>query len=223
MNKEYVNTIVLSTGEYDLEKFNNSSMLIIKGDSIVNAINLHNNLNLKIRIEEGSSLILNMFDYAVMLDISIDIEAYDGATFTVNDAFIAEKKYGLDINTKLYGDNIYGTVNIRGINEEEGTIKVLMNGRVAGNTHGNTLNEYARVLNKSYMSTVLIPNLLVDTNEIEANHGVSIGMIREEELFYLMSKGIPKHTAVKLIEEGFILSIMPDEVKKKIQNILVGR
>ena len=76
---------------------------------------------------------------------------------------------------------------------------------------------------KSEISNVLIPNLVVNTNEVEANHGVSIGGIDEDEMFYLMSKGISKATAKKLIEEGFILSIMPDDIKERIKNILVGR
>ena len=70
---------------------------------------------------------------------------------------------------------------------------------------------------------MLIPNLIVNTNDVEANHGVSIGSIDEKELFYLMSKGIDRHNAVKIIEEGFLEAIMPEDVKEKIKNILVGR
>lgn len=223
MNSEYENKIVLSGGVFDLDKFNNSAHIIIKGDTIVNAINLHNNMNLYIKLEEGVSLIFNMFDYAVSLETNIVVEADENSSFVVNAAFISENKYNLDVETKFYGNNIDGTVNIRGINEREGTVKVLMEGTVAGETHGNVLNEYARVLNKSEFSNVLIPNLIVNTSEVEANHGVSVGHIDESELFYMMSKGISKTNATKLIEEGFILSIMDEEVKQKILNILVGR
>lgn len=223
MNSEYENNIVLSGGEYDLDKYNDSAHLVIKGDTVVNAINLHNNMHLFIKLDKNSSLVFNMFDYAVSLEVKIELEAYDGSTFTINSAFIAENKYDLTIETKLYGDDIYGTVNIRGVNEANGIVKVVMNGTVAGETHGNVLNEYAKVLNKSDQSNVLIPNLIVNTNDVEANHGVSIGSIRKDELSYLMSKGIKKSTAIKIIEEGFIKSGMPDEVQKTIQNILIGR
>lgn len=223
MNSEYENNIILSGGEYDLDKFNASTHLVIKGDTVVNAINLHNNMHLFIELEENASLILNMFDYAVSLEVKVELEARDNSTFTINNAFIAENKYDLRIDTKLYGDDIYGTVNIRGVNETNGTVKVVMNGTVAGETHGNVLNEYAKVLNKSDQANVLIPNLIVNTNDVEANHGVSIGSIRKEELAYLLSKGIKKSTATKIIEEGFIQSVMPDEVKQTIQNILIGR
>lgn len=223
MNSEYENKIVLRGGVFDLDKFNNSARIIIKDDTIINAINLHNNMNLHIRLEEGTSLVFNMFDYAVTLETNIVVEADDNSSFVINSAFISENKYNLNIETMFYGNNIEGTVNIRGINEREGMVKVLMEGTVAGETHGNVLNEYAKVLNKSEYSNVLIPNLIVNTSEVEANHGVTIGHIDEQELFYMMSKGISKANATKLIEEGFILSIMDEETKQKILNILVGR
>lgn len=223
MNNDYENKIVLSGGIHDLEKYNDSARLIIKDDTIVNAINLHNNMKLNIVLEEGVSLTFNMFDYAVNLKTELIVEARDKSSFMINASFISDAKYELDIETKLYGDDIEGTVNIRGINESEGTSKVVMSGTVAGETHGNVLNEYAKVLNKSVYSSVLIPDLIVNTSEVQANHGVSIGHIADEQLFYMMSKGLNRFNATKLIEEGFILSIMDEDVKQRIQNILIGR
>ncbi len=206
-----------------MDKYIDDARIVIKEDTIINAVNLHNNMNLTIVVEEECNLELNLFDYAVSLEINLDIELHDRSTLTLNGAFISEIKYELNVDAKLYGDNIYACVDIRGVNEREGTVKINMNGTVAGETHGNVLNEYAKVLNKSELSNVLIPNLIVNTNDVEANHGVSIGSIDEKELFYLMSKGIDRHNAVKIIEEGFLEAIMPEDVKEKIKNILVGR
>ncbi len=206
-----------------MDKYIDDARIVIKEDTIINAVNLHNNMNLTIVVEEECNLELNLFDYAVSLEINLDIELHDRSTLTLNGAFISEIRYELNVDAKLYGDNIYACVDIRGVNEREGTVKINMNGTVAGETHGNVLNEYAKVLNKSELSNVLIPNLIVNTNDVEANHGVSIGSIDEKELFYLMSKGIDRHNAVKIIEEGFLEAIMPEDVKEKIKNILVGR
>ncbi len=206
-----------------MDKFHDSVQFIVKADTVVNAINLHNNMSLKFIVEKGVTLVFNVFDYAVSLETNVEIEADDEASFVMNVAFIAETKYDLNVETKLYGSNINGILNVRGINEREGTVKVLMNGTVAGETKGNVLNEYAKVLNKSDHSNVLIPNLIVNTSEVEANHGVSIGRIDERQLFYMMSKGLSKYSAVKMIEEGFLIDIMSGDIKQKIQNILVGR
>lgn len=218
-----MNTIILSGGVCDLDKYHDSAEFIVKADTIVNAINLHNNMDVRFVIEKGNSLTLNIFDYAVSLETKVEIEASDATKFVVNNAFIAETKYAFDCNVLLYGDNIEGTVNVRGINEKEGMIKVVMKGTVAGETHGNVLNEYAKILNKSDYSNVIIPDLIVNTSEVEANHGATIGHIDENQLFYMMSKGLNKYNASKTIEEGFLIDIMNEDNKQKIRNILVGR
>jgi len=217
------NIIIMSGGVVNLNKYTSSAHIKIEHDTILNAINLHNNMDLKFEVEKNATLTFNMFDYATTLKTKLDIELYDDSKFNLNVAFITEQKYELDINTKLYGDNISANVNVRGINEREGITRISMDGVVAGETHGCVINEYAKIINKSTFSNVLIPNLIVNTNDVEANHGVTVSHIDEGALFYLMSKGLDKISATKILEEGFILSIMDDDVKNTIKNILVGR
>ncbi len=218
-----MNKIVLSGGSIDLDKYMNEGEFTIAEDTTLNIINLHNNCNLVFKVNKGKSLVINMFDYAVDLKASLDIELDDDANFTLNSAFIVDVKYDLSINTKLYGSNIYAGVFVRGINLETGTTKITMNGIVAGETHSNEINEYVKIINKSKLSNVIIPDLIVNTNDVVANHGVTISGIDKSELFYLLSKGLDESHATKLIEDGFLLSIMNDKVKETIKNILVGR
>jgi Fe-S cluster assembly protein SufD len=118
------------------------------------------------------------------------------------------------------GNNITTNVNIRGINEKNGKININMNGYDKKGTKSNVLNEYAKIINKGKQSNIIIPNLLVDTNDVVANHGASIGCINKEELFYLESKGLDKESATKLIENGYILSIMDNKIKDAINEQL---
>lgn len=219
----HMNNIVLSSGVNYLDRFIDEAVVNVKNNSILNIINLGKNLHLHFKIENNANLTVNMFDYAEDISIYLTVEAADRSHFVLNAGFIAEGKYDLNIDTNLYGDDIDVDVNIRGINEENGVVKILMNGTVAGETKNNVLNEYARIINKSVSTNVLIPNLIVNTNEVVANHGVSIGGFNDDELFYLTSKGIKKSNARRLIENGFILSIMDDDNREKIKNILIGR
>lgn len=218
-----MNNIILSGGVNSLEKFTTDSSIIVKAPSILNAINLCKDINLDIKINAGASLVINLFDYADNETVNIRIESYDNSSLTINSSFIAAGKYELNIDENLYGDNIKCDVFIRGINEAAGIVKIDMTGTVAGETKGSVLNEYARIINKSENSSVLIPNLIVNTNEVIANHGVSIGGFRNDELFYLASKGIDEETSKKLIEEGFINSIFDSETRDIVKNVLIGR
>lgn len=48
------------------------------------------------------------------------------------------------------------------------------------------------------------PQLEIESNEVKAGHAASIGRIDEEQLFYLMSRGLNKDEATKLIVEAFL-------------------
>jgi len=48
------------------------------------------------------------------------------------------------------------------------------------------------------------PNLLIDEFNVDARHAATIGKFSEEEIFYLMTKGITKKEAVELLIKGFL-------------------
>jgi Fe-S cluster assembly protein SufD len=49
-----------------------------------------------------------------------------------------------------------------------------------------------------------IPELEIECNEVKASHAASVGRIDEEQIFYLMSRGLSKKEAEKLIIEAFL-------------------
>jgi Fe-S cluster assembly protein SufD len=59
---------------------------------------------------------------------------------------------------------------------------------------------------------------------VRCTHGATSGQIEEEELFYLLSRGIPKIAAQKLIVHGFlneVLDRLPDEsLREKLRTVL---
>ncbi|MGC8685071.1 MAG: SufD family Fe-S cluster assembly protein [bacterium] len=53
-----------------------------------------------------------------------------------------------------------------------------------------------------------IPSLWIDEDNVIASHSASSGMVDEQTMFYLKSRGIPHHIAEKLITDGFIGSLL---------------
>ncbi len=53
-----------------------------------------------------------------------------------------------------------------------------------------------------------IPGLEILANDVRCTHGATVGKIDQEQLFYLLSRGIPHADAVRLIVEGFFEPIM---------------
>ncbi len=72
------------------------------------------------------------------------------------------------------------------------------------------------------------PILLIDEFDCFANHGASIGKMSDEDLFYLMSRGLSKNDAFLLILKGIIkpyidalpLDELKDKILEKITNLI---
>lgn len=64
------------------------------------------------------------------------------------------------------------------------------------------------------------PILIIDDFDCIANHGASIGAIDDEELYYLMSRGLTKEQSEKLIVESFINPFLIEVKEGKFQEFL---
>jgi Fe-S cluster assembly protein SufD len=53
-----------------------------------------------------------------------------------------------------------------------------------------------------------IPGLEIQADDVRCTHGATVGKIDPELLFYLRSRGVPDHTARRLVVEGFFQPIM---------------
>jgi cysteine desulfurase/selenocysteine lyase len=74
------------------------------------------------------------------------------------------------------------------------------------------------------------PLLEIANNDVKCSHGVAIGQINEEQLFYMQSRGIPLSEASNLLLQGFfdqVLLQMPESVrvdfKKKMHSFDVRK
>lgn len=61
-----------------------------------------------------------------------------------------------------------------------------------------------------------LPQLEIEANDLRCTHGATVSQVDEEHVFYLMSRGIPRLDAVRLIVEGFFqpsLDRMPEALE----------
>ena len=84
------------------------------------------------------------------------------------------------------------------------------------------LNQSTKIITLGDSNNKINPNMFTHDNSVTAIHASVIGNVNEEELFYLMSRGISYNEAIKIIIKGIILSnINPNmEYREKILNIL---
>lgn len=53
-----------------------------------------------------------------------------------------------------------------------------------------------------------IPSLEIESNDVKCSHEATVGQVDDEHLFYLMSRGLTKEEAVKLLVDGYLNSVV---------------
>lgn len=71
------------------------------------------------------------------------------------------------------------------------------------------------------------PILLIDEDDVTAGHAASVGRVDEMQMYYLMSRGISKEEAERLIIHGFlepVVAELPIEtVKQQLRRVIEGK
>ncbi|GHU48668.1 hypothetical protein FACS1894218_6240 [Bacilli bacterium] len=123
--------------------------------------------------------------------------------------------------------NSVSNVHIKCINANHGYTDISILGDAAEHALNIQLNQQVEGILLDDLSTIkVLPSMLVDTNRIKASHAVNIGNINPEQLFYLMSRGVPKHAATTILLESMFSRIKDaqspiySDIKLKLNQML---
>lgn len=75
-------------------------------------------------------------------------------------------------------------------------------------------NQESNIINLGLGSSTIRPNLLIDHYNVLSSHSAYIGTFLEEELFYLMSRGLSRDVSYALLLESFLV-----KDKEKLEKI----
>ena len=87
-----------------------------------------------------------------------------------------------------------GTTELRSLSDIRTTIS--QHGRAAPRQDGSTYLEIF-LLDKEKQ------RLEIEASDLRCSHGATVSQVDEDMIYYLMSRGIPRNDAVRLIVEGF--------------------
>ncbi|HEV2074630.1 MAG TPA: SufD family Fe-S cluster assembly protein [Thermoleophilaceae bacterium] len=68
-----------------------------------------------------------------------------------------------------------------------------------------------------------IPSLIVETDNVSASHGGTVGEIDEEQVFYMMSRGIPRAEAVRTLVEGYFEEVVQRLDDESLERVVRDR
>lgn len=147
------------------------------------------------------------------------------ANNTINTIYLGTEEQLLDLNyiSEVYGEKgeidieVYGALKDNAKKNFKGTIDFKKGCKKA---KGNE-NEYAMLLSKTAKSKAL-PMLLCSEEDVEGNHSNSAGKIDEKKLYYIMTRGISRKEAQKLIVKAKFNSILEkiesEDIRKELND-----
>ncbi|MBB1122976.1 Fe-S cluster assembly protein SufD [Limosilactobacillus albertensis] len=136
-----------------------------------------------------------------------------------------DQEVGVNNRVTNHGRHTTGLINQRGVILEKSELIFNGIGQIIHGAHGAKADQQNRVLIMSDQARGdANPILLIDENDVEAGHAASVGPVDPHQMYYLMSRGIPRAQAERMVIRGFlgaVLSAIPSkDVRSKLITIL---
>ena len=192
------NNLVITKPIVNLTITNEVTINIIKNFAKIEELN--------ITVKKDGVCYLNLFGNKTKGHIKVNVMIEDNATFLANASLVAIAKYVVDITTTM-ANNCRNIFNLNALAIGGGSYNIGFNGHVLKNTINNQMRECVNILNLNNSQNQVEPNMLIATNEVQADHFVTISNIDPDYLFYLKSKGLEENEAIELFKKGFILDL----------------
>ncbi|AMY05399.1 Fe-S cluster assembly protein SufD [Staphylococcus condimenti] len=132
-----------------------------------------------------------------------------------------------NITSKIvqYGVETDGYILKHGVVEDSATIIFNGIGYIKHGGSKSVANQESRVLMLSEKARGdANPILLIDEDDVEAGHAASVGRVDEEQLYYLMSRGISQQEAERLVIHGFLDPVVRElpieDVKRQLREVI---
>ena len=141
--------------------------------------------------------------------------------------FYGSKNQHFDITTNVNHNvpNTTGNILVKGVLDDSsnavyrGKITILKDAQQTN----SYLADHSLILSDNAISHS-IPSLEIDANDVKASHGATLGKPDEEEIFYLMSRGLKRSSAEIQVILGFfapVTELIPfNDLKERFDNVL---
>ncbi len=219
--------------EPDCDVIDLSSTLKEGEEKIIDIVNLKRTKPLKIIgkiiLEDRAKLTIVEVDFAKFdVDFLLDVECI---------GYKSEFWYHLsslnrDDEKKIYKANVvhkgkesFSRASMFGVCEGSSQMQFLGSSDIRKGAAKTNTRQEAKIVNLSGKARcVASPALLISEEDVFASHGASMGSVPDNDIFYLMSRGIDRPTANKLIMVGYLkpiaLKIKDEKIKEEALDLL---
>ncbi len=208
----------------------NSNLEIIIQSTSCHEINLINSLYAK--LNKDASLSMHMVSTGGTFSRSrIDIDLYgNGSNFNIDGVYFGENQQTHDnrVFVNHLGQNTTSNMQTKGVLGDES--KSIFTGTIhiaEGASKTESHQENRNILLSDKASAQSVPNMEILCDDVICGHGSSVGPIDENLYHYVMSRGVKKEKAEKLLIKGFFNEVINkdswDIINKEVSSQLISK
>lgn len=210
------------------EKCNNLNIVINVLDNVYVKLfdymcDLNVESNIVYNLSDNATLLLFKFyaNYSVKEKNIVNLNGYmSKINYNFSNICMNNENYNLIINHN--NSNSISNISNKSLCLENGKIEFNIDTIVEKGNIKCNMNQDTQIVNFGDNNSIIKPNMYVNEDDVEARHASVIGNFDEEELFYLMTRGINFNDSIKLLVKGYIFSnlIVDMDKRSKILNII---
>ena len=214
--------------EINLEANSNLEMIIqVTSNHEINLIN-----SIYAKLEKDAGLSIHMVSTGGGFSRSrIDVDLFgNGSNFNIDGVYFGENKQTHDnrVFVNHLGQNTTSNMQTKGVLGDESTSIFTGTIHIAeGATKTESHQENRNILLSEKASAQSVPNMEILCDDVICGHGSSVGPIDENLYHYVMSRGINKEKAEKLLIKGFFNEVINkdswDIINKEISSELIAK
>lgn len=170
-------------------------------------------------VEEGGQLIMSY----VLASPARSLQAYptvilrgEGARATISNVVACSDGAELDLGSAIYllAPNSRGDILSRAV--ARGGARASLRGKLVGRGDGSRGHLECRALVMGDAEVRAYPSLISEHPNAELTHEAAIGKVAEEQICYLMSRGLDEREAAAVLARGFMKSAVSEELPPEL-------
>lgn len=176
---------------------------------------------LHINIKNGSKLVLDGFGYDANIDM--DVKFFPNSYFDCAYSCLNENDHHIKVSLDHEDERTNSFILIHGLNLSDDKLDIEIDTNMNENSKESRSRQESKIILLGKNCSTIKPNLHIKENcKMQVSHSAYLGRFKEEEMFYLESRGLNEKQASWILAKGFLLNgrgfnhLEKDKILKKI-------
>lgn len=172
------------------------------------------NLNFYIRLLKNASLVVNDLTIEGSMNTNVEL-VEEGANFNLNYSFLSSNYSNNQINIYHKASKTKALLKNHGFSKNHANLILDVSAYIDKNSSKCISKQDNQIIESENSLSQINPNLYIENYDVEASHSAYVGEFKENQIFYLMSRGLSEEDSKFLLLKSFLIGNF--DLEEKVQ------